>query len=151
MNKIQLQAEISDQTGNTVMSFKLATYLSSLEARVEQLEFYGLKMREDIGNYPQMDNINCRLTRTIERVLELETVGAIKDAYNTTEKSDDQPQWEPEIGDKYWFVDHGYVDKDFWDDMAYDGDRRNFLGVYRTRKEAEAMRDKIKLYVKQWR
>jgi len=53
----------------------------------------------------------------------------------------DTPAWEPEIGDRYWFI---HADGEpspcqaNWENDKHDHARKNFLGIYQTKELAEA-------------
>ena len=56
--------------------------------------------------------------------------------------------WEPKEGMNYWYINNrGMPELSRWDGHEYDIDRKNFLGVYKTREDADkALEDyKIKL------
>ncbi len=56
-----------------------------------------------------------------------------------------EEEWEPEVGDECWFIDGcGYVYESDWDNSEMDHMRKNFLGRYRTKKDAEKAIEDIK-------
>lgn len=58
-----------------------------------------------------------------------------------------EPEWK--VGDTYFGIyDTGRVYESVWDDDTIDHDRRDFLGIYRTKEEAEAVLVKVKAVVK---
>ncbi len=67
-------------------------------------------------------------------------------------KANGEEKEEWSYGDGYWFIDAGgRVTRSQLSDSRWHGNRRDFLGIYRTEKEAQNMADKIKSFVKQWR
>lgn len=58
-------------------------------------------------------------------------------------------EW-PKVGDIYFFVDSfGDLYDRVWNNVKYpDRERRDFLGIYRTREAAEKVRDAIREFVK---
>lgn len=59
-------------------------------------------------------------------------------------------QWRPKNNDKFWYINpYGYISSWLWKNYVLDKNFTIFFGVYRTRKEAEAMRKKIKALVRE--
>ena len=57
-------------------------------------------------------------------------------------------EW-PQEGDKYYYMDHyGDLQNDTWTHHKLDKERRDFLGTYRTKEEAQAVSDKVREFVK---
>ncbi len=69
-------------------------------------------------------------------------------ATNIIEEAEDGP-WVPVEGGEFWYIHcDGDVLESTFDNTSVDRKISSFLGVYRTREEAEAMRDKVREYVK---
>ena len=64
---------------------------------------------------------------------------------------DDSPKegkWQPEDGDKYWYIwGTGDIDTCNWYGEEHDITRKDFFGIYKTKEEAEVARDKIRTFV----
>lgn len=59
--------------------------------------------------------------------------------------SEPKEEWVPEIGCMYWYIDDvGAVCNDDWWNSAVDKCRRDFMGISRTRDDAQAQLEKIK-------
>jgi len=53
----------------------------------------------------------------------------------------DTPAWQPEIGELYWAIvigDTGRTARYIWENSSVDRARRDFLGIYKNQKLAEA-------------
>jgi hypothetical protein len=65
-------------------------------------------------------------------------------AMNSEEKKE---EW-PKAGDEYWCVwNDGEVNNLHWLGFPLEGGRRNFMGIFHTREEAESRRDAIKKFI----
>ena len=60
----------------------------------------------------------------------------------------EEPEWVPEKFEKYFYICYGDVDIAYWHDDELDI-QRTAMGQYKTRAEAEAMRDKLLAVVKE--
>lgn len=59
------------------------------------------------------------------------------------------PEWEPEIGAEYFFIgDGGNTINSMWDNISHDNNRKNFMGILKTREEAQARLEEIKKLLK---
>lgn len=60
--------------------------------------------------------------------------------------------WTPQSNEKYWYVSvDGKAYYTTFTDQVFDREVVSYTGIYRTKEEAEAMRDKIQAFVKQQR
>lgn len=72
----------------------------------------------------------------------------IKEQIKKLEAELERLPWEPEASDTYWFItNNGEIWSDEWDGVYTDRERRDFLGVFRTEKEATARRDAVRAFV----
>ena len=63
------------------------------------------------------------------------------------EKQKQQGRWKPKYKEEYWYVDEsGYVENDTWTDCTWEEKRYKIHNVFRTKAEAQARADKIKIY-----
>ena len=54
-------------------------------------------------------------------------------------------RWEPAYGGQYWHIEtSGYILEGVWLDDLTDHGRQDFLGIFRTKNEAQARLEKIK-------
>ena len=60
-----------------------------------------------------------------------------------------EEEW-PKVGDEYFCIrDEGGVSNSCsWDDMPFEVNRKNFLGIYRTKEEAEKARDDVREFIR---
>ena len=134
---------------------------------------YSISEIEHMGNGGMIERVNpdklaAFLHETLERIEKLELPNKCfkcgkKEMYTLCEEhhvvTEPTPppvaeEW-PKKGDVYWWIMaddiNDLVQESKWCYDEIDHDRREFLGVYRTRKEAQDMAEKIKSFVKQWR
>lgn len=83
--------------------------------------------------YPSDKALIAKINELVEEVNRLSGEG----------KKDEK--WEPEISERYYYIDDsGEVEYGLWDAFSIDQGRRDFLGVYRTKEEAQARLEEIK-------
>ena len=59
-----------------------------------------------------------------------------------------EDEW-PKVGGDYWFIDSdGDVWGSHWDGEVTDEYRQAFLGIYRTKEEAEKARDDVREFIR---
>lgn len=57
-------------------------------------------------------------------------------------------EW-PKKHDEYYYInEEGYLSLGYWDNDSIDRFRKDFLGIYRDSKEADAVRDKVREFVR---
>lgn len=93
------------------------------------------------------------ILEVLESVVCVESPGGIVHWHTKSDitKHSDLPveKWEPKIREKYHYVyEDGSVDWNTWRNYPIDNKRKDFLGIFKTAKEAEARLEEINGFLK---